>query len=88
MSEDAQPSTRRTSPPDTIDRERYPALEDLRRHCSRGGLMLIDRVYAEAQALHKRAKDAEAELALFVDVGEPVATFSRKPVAAPGEDLL
>lgn len=54
-----QSAPKRGSSPRSIDPERYPALEQLRQHCSRGGQMLIDRVYAEAQALHKRATEAE-----------------------------
>lgn len=82
-----QAPTQRGSAPNTIEPSRYPALEELRRHCSRGGLMLIDRVYAEAQALHKRAADAEAELELFT-VGEPASTFAPKKPAPAGEELL
>lgn len=72
-----QPAPKRGSSPSSIDHERCPALEQLRRHCSRGGQMLIDRVYAEAQALHKRATDAEEQLELFT--GPRVVTDAFPP---------
>lgn len=55
-------------PPSSIDKVQYPALEQMRTSCHRGGVALIDRVYAEAQALHHRAVQAEAELGL---IGSP-----------------
>lgn len=58
---------RKGSPPNSIEPRLYPALEQLRDHCTRDGIALIDRVYAEALALHKRAKAAEDELALYVE---------------------
>ena len=45
--------------PAPINPKEYPALEDLRLHCRRGGQALIDRAYADALKLHQRLKEAE-----------------------------
>ena len=51
--------------PRGIDKERYPALEEMRKNCHVGGRSLLDRIYTEAMALHRRAVEAEAELELL-----------------------
>ena len=58
------------SAPRSIDKARYPALEELRKSCHLGGQSMLDRIYCEAQALHKRATEAEEELKLFIDPSE------------------
>lgn len=55
-----QPSTPRPGgTPSKIDPDAFPALEDLRQHCRRGGKTLIDRVYADALRMWQRLKEAE-----------------------------
>lgn len=92
----------RGSAPNPIEPELYKGLADLRQHCSRDGVALIDRVYRDALALHKRALDAEAELELYAgprvvtDAFPPQDVFGnpRTPTAPKvqlvrdGEDLL
>ena len=56
--------------PRSIDKVRYPALEELRKSCHLGGTSMLDRIYREAQTLHKRATEAEEELKLFIDPSE------------------
>jgi hypothetical protein len=71
-----------------IDKEQYPALEQLRPFCRCDGPGLLDRVYADAQALHKRATEAEQELELYT-AGIPAKTFAPKPwMDNAGRDLL
>lgn len=62
---------RRGSAPNPIEPQAYPALEQLRQHVSRDGVALIDRVYADAQALHRRVRDLEAELELYRPAPDP-----------------
>lgn len=83
-------SAQRGSAPNSIEPSRYPGLEDLRRHCSRDGVALIDRVYRDALALHKRAVDAEAELALYDDTPRRDAAEQSAMGISPqeAEDLL
>ncbi len=66
-----QDAPRRGGTPGPIEPATYPALEQLRAHVAREGVALIDRVYAEAQLLHRRAKDAEAELELYRPAPDP-----------------
>lgn len=47
--------------PSSLDPKRLPALEQLRVHCERGGPSLLDRVYAEAQALHACVRELGAD---------------------------
>lgn len=68
MDNTATPSGPMSGPaPRSIDKVRYPALEELRKSCHLGGQSMLDRIYCEAQALHKRATDAELELELYVE---------------------
>lgn len=77
-----QPPTQRGSAPNAIEPALYKGLADLRPHCSRDGQALIDRAYRDALALHKRALDAEAELALYSGGASDVLG------SAEGEELL
>lgn len=51
----------KVTPPNKIDPEHYPALEQLRSFCHRGGTALIDRVYAEAQAMYAELRTARGD---------------------------
>ena len=78
MDDTATPPRPMSGPaPRSIDKVRYPALEDLRKSCHLGGQSMLDRIYREAQALHKRATEAEAELELFT--GPRIATDAFPP---------
>lgn len=98
MSENTQ---RTGSVPNRIDPREYPALEDLRPHCRRGGHTMIDRVYAEALKMHQRLKEAEDLAGLSEPVPKPKKaiwtpayanpdTHNLEPVREPseGEDML
>lgn len=80
----------RGSAPNPIEPELYKGLADLRQHCSRDGVALIDRVYRDALALHKRALDAEAELALYAEPQPRDAAETSAMGISPqeAEDLL
>jgi hypothetical protein len=56
MSETTQ---RPGSVPASINPKEYRALEDLRSHCRREGVTLIDRVYADAAKMYLRLKEVE-----------------------------
>jgi hypothetical protein len=60
-----QAPAQRGSAPNPIEPATYRGLADLRPHCSRDGVALIDRAYRDAAALHKRVLDLEAELELY-----------------------
>lgn len=84
-----QPPTQRGSAPNAIEPELYKGLADLRPHCSRDGVALIDRAYRDALALHKRVLDLEAELALYVEPAPSPGFGLRAPeMDNDGRDLL
>lgn len=69
-----QPAQRPGGTPSHIDPQEYPALAQLQQHCRRGGQTLIDRVYADAQRLWKRCKEAE-DIAGITPAPEPKRVY-------------
>jgi hypothetical protein len=91
MSETTQ---RPGSVPASINPKEYRALEDLRSHCRREGVTLIDRVYADAAKMYQLLKTYEDlyELNQPAPAGKTHAqkfnTYTQKQNAIRGDEEM
>ena len=66
----------------------FPALEQLRKHANRDGVMLIDRVYAEALIIYKACLELSDLSGMEPPFTIPVATRPKSPAPKSTDDDL